>query len=1242
MGQCPLVFVSYSREDAEWRRRIEEMLKPLVRRRRLEVWSDQRNEIGYQWRPQLEDAIERSQAALLLVSPSFLASDFIMERELPTLIAYRVRLVPVLVRECLWEEEELLEPLQWAHDPDPEQDGPIADAENPERAITSVCRKLIELLPGQPPMTLEGSDSPPRVAPPLRSAEAIAAGAEVGELDGVPPLPAGFVVREEIDRLRKVLITSPLGAAGITSQPLGLRGEGGIGKTVLASALAHDEQIRRHFPDRVWWVTVGEHPDLLALQINLLHRLGGADPEPRSTVEAAGRLRALLADRRALLVIDDVWSTAAAQAFRVAGPRGRVLYTTRHRAVLEDVDAVAQPIDVLPEDAARELLANLTAGRIWLAQADEVLKQTGRVALAVSLVGAAIAGGQDWAKVIAELDRGRDTFGDHPYANVFKAMQVGISALLDEDAHAYRALAVYPGDTIIPIEAVARLWNHLYNSTDSDTRGRLERLASRELLTLKSGGISFHDLQRAFLLLHTKELSLLHEGLLAAYRTLLPTRESSWARLPEDEPYIWEHLIYHLRRAGDGPGVVALVTDLAYLALRTVRSGRYAAESDLYEAKSLYPDHDGIRWLLALFAQWSRLFTNQPTPGDLAATLASRTRGAPASINVRGLKPLFPTWFFRTLWGLPAASPSLTRVLEGHQGNVVAVAFSPMQQRRLASASSDGTVRLWDSATGELVTTLESNARKVWGVAFSYDGTMLASADDDGTVQLWEATSGQSATLTGHSRRVWEVTFSRDGRLLASASADGTVRLWDLATYQPVMTLYGHVGKVFGLAISPGGSRLASGGDDGTVRLWDPRTGELIAILNGHEGSVWGLAFSLDGTIVASASADGTVRLWDPATNEPVSTLTGHSGPVRGVAFSRDGLLASAGDDGAVRLWDPTTGRHSAALLGHIGWVRGVAFSSDGQQLASAGDDTTVRLWDPATDQPSNPIKGHSGRVRGVAFSCHGQRLASAGDDGTVRLWNPASGEQIATFQGHSGRVYCVALSSDGTLLASAGDDRTVRVWDLASGQSTRTLRGHTDRVWAVAFSLDGQYLASASDDGTLRLWDMATGQALSSLNAHTGSVNGVTFCSDGTMLASACADGTVRLWDPATAQPIARLKGHTDWVRDVAFSPAGTVLASASHDRSVRLWNPATAQPIARLKGHTDWVWGVAFAPTGTMLASASYDGTVRLWDVEERVAISQLKLGVPIAAIVWETCGIVAAAHSGLVRLQVIHGQR
>ena len=1232
-SECPVVFVSYSREDETWRRRFAEMLKPLVRERRLDVWSDDRLVTGYEWRPQLAAAIGRSKAALLLVSPSFLASDFIMDRELPALLQGGARLVPVLVRPCLWQAVPVLEGLQWAHDP--RRDGPVAVSADPEGQIVEACLVLNELLAAEGVIAQLGVSAPPTVP---GNARPVAASQGLGELHDVPPPPRAAVPREELADLKTGVLAGGDGAVGITGSALGIHGQGGIGKTVLAAALARDEQIRRCFPDGVFWVTVGEQGNLVAAQLRLLAQVGAVDPQLRSPGQGAQLLRQVLAERRCLLVVDDVWSTAAAAAFKVAGPSGRVLYTTRDPSVLAGAAGRVVELGALPQAAARELLAGLAGVEVPPDEADRIVAATGGVALALALVGAAVgAGGRSWAQAATQLEAAGRTFLDHPYASTFKAMQVGVAALGQADAEAYRSLAVYPEDTVIPVAAVTRLWAHLSGTPAEGAATRLGRLAARSLLTVQADGITFHDLQREFLLLHTEDLPLGHADLLATYRALLPPG-ASWARLPVGEPYIWDHLVYHLRGAGDGAAVQAVTCDLAWIAARSYYGGPYTAESDLRQAVDLYPDHAGVGWLLRLLGQWGHLLTGHSSLGDLAATLASRAHDAPVPINLRSLADLLPLRYLAAQWGLPPAPPNLARVLEGHGGGVSSAAFSP-DGNLLASSATDGTVRLWDPATGQLIATLEGHGDWVDGVAFSPDGDLLASAGSDGTVRLWDPATGQLiATLEGHSDWVQSVAFSPDGRLLASASSDRTVRLWDLATGQPTATLQSHTSGVSSVAFSPDGNLLASASSDRTVRLWDPATGQPTATLQGHTSGVSSVAFSPDGNLLASASEDGTMRLWDPATGQPTATLEGHTGGVRSVAFSPDGrLLASAGSDGTVRLWDPATGQPTATLEGHTGEVNGVAFSPDGNLLASASEDGTMRLWDPATSQPAT-LEGHTSGVNGVAFSPDGNLLASASSDGTMRLWDPATGQLIATLQGQGNWVQSVAFSPDGRLLASASSDRTVRLWDLATGQPTATLKGHTSGVSSVAFSPDGNLLASASSDRTVRLWDLATGQPTATLKGHTSGVSSVAFSPDGNLLASASSDRTVRLWDPATGQPTT-LEGHTDGVNGVAFSPDGRLLASASYDRTVRLWDPATGQFTATLEGHSDEVRSVAFSPDGRLLASASDDGTVRLWDAWTPALVSQLKIGVPVTALAWGSHGIAVAGHQSLMHLAVIN---
>ena len=294
--------------------------------------------------------------------------------------------------------------------------------------------------------------------------------------------------------------------------------------------------------------------------------------------------------------------------------------------------------------------------------------------------------------------------------------------------------------------------------------------------------------------------------------------------------------------------------------------------------------------------------------------------------------------------------------------------------------------------------TLEGHKGQVQAVAFSPNGAIIASGSDDGAVKLWDAaTDSELRTLTGHTRPagrpppgrparptiVRSVAFSADNLVVASGSEDYTAKTWDVSTGALLRTFEGHEGAITSMALC--GTLLASGSRDKTVKLWNTSTGaELRTLRGGQASSVLSVALSPDGTKVASGSGGGCI-LWDAALGTVLHTLTGLSGPIWSIAFSPNSAVVATSVGNGFALFDVATGAMLRMIKEHASATRAVAISSDGTRVASGGGDCVIKLCDVTTGAVLRTLEGHSGSVFGVAFSPAANTVVSSSGDSTVR-----------------------------------------------------------------------------------------------------------------------------------------------------------------------------------------------------------------------------------------------------------------
>ena len=627
-------------------------------------------------------------------------------------------------------------------------------------------------------------------------------------------------------------------------------------------------------------------------------------------------------------------------------------------------------------------------------------------------------------------------------------------------------------------------------------------------------------------------------------------------------------------------------------------------------------------------------------PADLAAAddLAARADAALQANNPAAAARLARD----ARWQLPFVPPNLpphvARVLGvarlRHGDRVNALAYSP-DGTKLASASRDGTVKLWDLGNGRELLTYRGhsekvepeneklNVLKVPGAAFSPDGKVVASSGGK-EIHVWDAATGKLLhTLAGHTQPIRGLAFASDPNTLVSGGDDRRVIVWDVAKEKPLVTFPEQAQRVEGVAVGGKGKLIATinaAGEMTVYPLGGDKKDKLLSVPAATDGGQIGLgvAFAGDGGSVLVCGGDSKAKLIagpDPAGTAPgsgtaVRSYVGHSDKLNALGATPDGkLLVTGGNDKTVRVWEVGTGKPLWTFQGHTEKVTAIAVRPDGKQAASGSEDGSVRVWPLSATDEHRASTEATDALWTVAVSPDGKRVAAAGADRTVRVYD-AAGKVEKTLTGHKGAVPAVAFVGNGSL-ASVSGDKLVKVWDLGSG-SPNDLKGHAAAVLAVAADEAGKLLVSGSVDKSVKGWDPTAGTVLWTWEGKSA-VCTVAVRKDGKRVAVGTADGWLTVLDvgDGAAKVVGTVSAHGNGVAGVAFHPDGSKVATAGGDGMIRVWAIPDAGPPTQV-GKLDPpsrtgapaslapVTAVAYSSDGRLLASAGADAVTRVWDAQ------------------------------------------
>lgn len=555
---------------------------------------------------------------------------------------------------------------------------------------------------------------------------------------------------------------------------------------------------------------------------------------------------------------------------------------------------------------------------------------------------------------------------------------------------------------------------------------------------------------------------------------------------------------------------------------------------------------------------------------------------------------------------------------KNEEDSVIKFTLSP-DNELIIIAYYSGLITKFDLTNEEIVREFKSlHNAPISQLVINKSGTLLATASSDGTIKLWDLKHHYcSNNFKGVSGVITCLKFhNHSGReLLLCSAGDDRIHIFDVEANKRIAKLASHCSTITDFEISPDGTRLLSVGRDKIAVLWD------ISSADENIGAKLRI-IPLFESIESLALVDPSLLSDLLKFNVKDDTLT----------------FATVGEEGVIKFWDAGTGaklvyQNEAPLSkdrNPASHCFQLCIRPDNDQLCAISAEHDIFLYNLPNLTLEQQLQGHLDEILSACWFNKNQCLALACNSNDLKVMQIES-SKCHHLKGHEDIVLCVrSVPTDPMCVLSSSKDCTVLVWRFDAETSDHTIlfkaTGHTHSIHSLAVSNLDSVFFSVGEDTTLKRWCFEMPKAKikkndensivegtralianSTIKAHDDRINDVAMSPNDQLVATGSKDKTAKIFSATQLKLLGTLKGHRRGVLVVKFSPTDQVVVTAA-DMCLRMWNLQNFNCIKTFQGHDCAVLNFSILKSGLQIVSMGCDGNMKLWDCKTNECVKTI----------------------------------